>query len=96
MKFLKELFNTNRIELIKENETIRRKKKDLEKEFDDYKEEVDTLKDKYITLLEEKAKGFDLYIHYEEEAKKQADKVRELKKELAEANEQINKKKTKC
>ena len=39
---------------LKENETIRRKKKDLEKEFDDYKEEVDTLKDKYIAVLEEK------------------------------------------
>jgi hypothetical protein len=87
MKFIKDLLNRDRISLVKENQKIRIAKKNIEEEFEEYKESVDDLKSKYIALLEEKCNGFDKYLHYEEEAKKYADKVRELKKELAEAKE---------
>ena len=87
MGFIKDLFNIDRINLAKENEKIRKSKKRVEEEFEEYKESVDELKNKYIALLEEKCDGFDKYIHYEQECVKLADEKRELKKELALANE---------
>ena len=87
MGFIKDLLNTDRINLVKENEKMRKSKKRLEEEFEEYKDSVDELKDKYIALLEEKANGFDKYIHYEQECVELANKNRELKKELALANE---------
>lgn len=87
MGIIKDLFNRDRIALVKENEKIRRHKKDVEKELEEQKLANEELKDKYIAVLEEKCDGFDKYLYYEEEAKKHADKVRELKKELAEAKE---------
>ena len=86
-KYLKDLFNKDRIELVKENEKIRRHKKSIEKELEEQILANEDLKNKYIALLEEKCDGFNKYLYYEEEAKKYADKVRELKKELAEAKE---------
>ena len=90
MGIIKDLFNKDRIELIKENEKIRRHKKNVEKELEEQKLANEELKDKYIALLEEKCDGFNKYLHYEEEAKKYADKVRELKRELAEEKEKNN------
>lgn len=87
MGIVKDLFNRDRIALVKENEKIRRHKKSVEKELEEQKLANEELKDKYIAVLEEKCNGFDKYLYYEEEAKKYADKVRELKKELAEAKE---------
>ena len=87
MGIIKDLFNRDRIALVKENEKIRRHKKNIEKELEEQKLANEELKDKYIAVLEEKCDGFDKYLYYEEEAKKYADKVRELKKELAEAKE---------
>jgi len=96
MVLLKDLFNTDRIKLVGENEKIRRNKKRIEKEFEQYKEttnqEINDLKNKYIELLEEKAKGFDSYKYYLEESIKHAEKVRELKKELADAKDKRNRK----
>lgn len=91
MKFLKDLFNVDRIALANENEKIRQSKKNLECEFREYKDNTQELKDKYIALLEEKTKGFDLYIKYEEKCVEFANKNRELKKELALANENLTK-----
>lgn len=90
MGIIKDLFNKDRIELIKENEKIRRHKKNIEKELEQQLLSHEELKDKYIALLEEKCDGFNKYLHYEEEAKKYADKVRELKRELAEEKEKNN------
>ena len=87
MGIIKDLFNTDRIKLVGENEKIRRNKKRIEQEFAEYKESMNDLKDKYIALLEEKANGFDKYIHYEQKCIKLANEKRELKKELALANE---------
>ena len=87
MGLIKDLFNRDRIALVKENEKIRRHKKNVEKELEEQKLANEELKDKYIAVLEEKCDGFDKYLYYEEEAKKYADKVRELKRELAEAKE---------
>lgn len=92
MKFLKELFNTDRVAIVRENEKIRLSKKNLEYEFQEYKDNTQELKDKYIALLEEKSKGFDMYIHYEEECIKLADERRELKKEKASLEEKLNSK----
>ena len=89
MKIIKELFNPDRIKLIRENEKMRLAKKNIEKEFEEYKESINELKDKYIALLEEKAQGFDKYVHYEQECKDLATKNRELKKELALTKEKI-------
>jgi hypothetical protein len=87
MGIIKDLFNKDRVALVKENEKIRRHKKNIERELEEQKLANEEVKDKYIALLEEKCDGFNKYLHYEEEAKKYADKWRELKKELAEAKE---------
>ena len=87
MGIIKDLFNRDRIALVKENEKIRRHKKNVEKELEEQKLANEELKDKYIALLEEKCDGFDKYLHYEEEAKKYADKWKETKRELAEERE---------
>lgn len=91
MGIIKDLFNRDRIALVKENQKIRRHKKSLEKDFDKYKEakeeEISELKDKYINILEQKSEVFDKYLHYQEEAIKLANEKRELKRELAEAKE---------
>ncbi len=91
MNFLKELFNPDKMEVIKENTKMRASKKNLEKQL---KQEIlnnAELKDKYIALLEEKGEAFDKYVHYEQEAIRLADEKRELKKELALAKEELKK-----
>lgn len=89
MNFLKDLFNSDRIKVAKENQHMRLSKKNLEKELETEKLKGNEIKDKYIAVLEEKCDGFDKYVHFEEESIKLADDKRELKKELAQANEKI-------
>lgn len=86
---LKEIFDLNRIELIGENEKIKKNKKAIEKELQEEKLKNEELKNKYIELLEEKANGFDKYIHYEEECIKLAEEKRQMKKEIAELKENL-------
>lgn len=90
MGILKDLFDLNRVHLIGENEKIRKNKKRVEREFEEYKESTNELKDKYIALLEEKAEGFDKYVHYEQKCVELANEKKELKKELADAKSKGN------
>lgn len=82
MKFLKELFNIDRLKMLGENEKIRRNKKKVEQDLEE-------LKEKYIKLLEEKCESYDKHLYWEEQAKEYAEKYKELKKELALAKEEI-------
>jgi len=82
VKFLKELFNVDRLKMLGENEKIRKNKKRVE-------QDIEELKEKYIKLLEEKCENYDKHLYWEEQAKEYADKYKEVKKELALTKEKI-------
>lgn len=82
-------FKENR-ELIKENSKIRKGKHNIEQKYNQALEDMDTIKKKYIDLLENKSEQFDLYISYQKQCDELAKEKRELKKQLAEANEMCN------
>ena len=69
----------NLIKLAKKNT----KKLKLESKLD----RIDELQTKYIDLLEQKNKGFDLYIKYQEQCVELAKEKRNLKSQLAESKE---------
>lgn len=75
--------------LIDENMKIRKGKYDVEQKYNEMLEDLDIIEKKYIDILEQKSERFDLYIKYENQCVELARERRELKKDLALAQEEI-------
>lgn len=73
----------------KENRQLRKRNKQTKKEFDDIKEEKDEIMNKYMAILEEKAKGFDQYLYYQNLYDKAYSTNKEQKKEIADLKSEI-------
>ena len=93
MKFdlIKNIFRKSEDITEKENKNLRRRNKRVQKEIDNLNEEKLELSNKYIALLEEKAKGFDQYIHYQELYGMEHELVKEQKKEIADLKTELKK-----
>lgn len=70
--------------ILEENKQLRKKRKHDKEDYEKLKEEYDDVIKKYISLLEEKGKGFDQYIHYHDLYGETYNLTKEQKKEIAE------------
>ena len=70
--------------ILEENKQLRKKRKHDKEDYKKLKEEYDDVVKKYISLLEEKGKGFDQYIYYHDLYGETYNLTKEQKKEIAE------------
>lgn len=70
--------------ILEENKQLRKKRKHDKEDYERLREEYDDVVKKYISLLEEKGKGFDQYIHYHDLYGETYNLTKEQKKEIAE------------
>lgn len=70
--------------ILEENKQLRKKRKHDKEDYEKLREEYDDVVKKYISLLEEKGKGFDQYIHYHDLYGETYNLTKEQKKEIAE------------
>lgn len=70
--------------ILEENRQLKRKRKATIKELDELKEQKDEITTKYIELLEEKAKGFDQYLYFQNLYGETYSQLKEQKREMAE------------
>ena len=75
--------------LIDENMKIRKGKYDIEQKFNAMLEDIHIIENKYTEILEQKSTQFDLYVKYQNQCVELARERRELKKDLALAQEEI-------
>ena len=88
--------------ILEENMQLRKKRKYDKEDYKKLKGEYDDVVKKYISLLEEKSKGFDQYLYYHDLyaetytlTKEQKKEIAELKSEVKRLNEELEKKKAK-
>lgn len=93
MNFFREIFgkDSDKNNILEENRQLKIKRKHTSKELDKIREERDELANKYIQLLEEKAKGFDQYLYYHDLYASVQSLNKEQKKEIAELKNEIKK-----
>ena len=85
MSIFKDFFGKGDEDIIlEENKQLRKKRKHDKEDYEKLKEEYDDVVKKYISLLEEKGKGFDQYIHYHDLYGETYNLTKEQKKEIAE------------
>lgn len=85
MSIFKDFFGKGDEDIIlEENKQLRKKRKHDKEDYEKLKEEYDNVVKKYISLLEEKGKGFDQYIHYHDLYGETYNLTKEQKKEIAE------------
>ena len=85
MSIFKDFFGKGDEDIIlDENKQLRKKTKHDKEDHEKLKEEYDDVVKKYISLLEEKGKGFDQYIHYHDLYGETYNLTKEQKKEIAE------------
>lgn len=70
--------------ILEENKQLRKKRKHDKEDYERLREKYDDVVKKYISLLEEKGKGFDQYIHYHDLYGETYNLTKEQKKEIAE------------
>ena len=70
--------------ILEENKQLRKKRKHDKEDYKKLKVEYDDVVKKYISLLEEKGKGFDQYIYYHDLYGETYNLTKEQKKEIAE------------
>ena len=70
--------------ILEENKQLRKKRKHDKEDYEKLKEEYNDIVKKYISLLEEKGKGFDQYIYYHDLYGETYNLTKEQKKEIAE------------
>lgn len=75
--------------LIDENMKIRKSKHEVEQKINEMLEDLHTIEKKYVSVLEQKSEGFDLYVKYQNQCIELARERRELKRDLALAQEEI-------
>ena len=85
MSIFKDFFGKGDEDIIlEENKQLRKKRKHDKEDYEKLREEYDDVVKKYISLLEEKGKGFDQYIHYHDLYGETYNLTKEKKKEIAE------------
>lgn len=85
MSIFKDFFGKGDEDIIlEENKQLRKKRKHDKEDYERLKEEYDDVVKKYISLLEEKGKGFDQYVHYHDLYGETYNLTKEQKKEIAE------------
>ena len=85
MSIFKDFFGKGDEDIIlEENRQLRKKRKHDKEDYERLREEYDDVVKKYISLLEEKGKGFDQYIHYHDLYGETYNLTKEQKKEIAE------------
>ena len=85
MSIFKDFFGKGDEDIIlEENKQLRKKRKHDKEDYERLREEYDDVVKKYISLLEEKGKGFDQYIHYHDLYGETYNLTKEQKKEIAE------------
>ena len=85
MSIFKDFFGKGDEDIIlEENKQLRKKRKHDKEDYEKLREEYDDVVKKYISLLEEKGKGFDQYIHYHDLYGETYNLTKEQKKEIAE------------
>lgn len=85
MSIFKDFFGKGDEDIIlEENKQLRKKRKHDKEDYEKLREEYDDVIKKYISLLEEKGKGFDQYIHYHDLYGETYNLTKEQKKEIAE------------
>ena len=91
MKFIKGFTNwfKDKNTLIDENMKIRKGKHEVEQKLNEMLEDIHTIEKKYVDILEQKSTQFDLYVKYQNQCVELARERRELKKDLALAQEEI-------
>ena len=91
MNFFREIFNrdSDKDNILEENKQLKVKRKHTQKELDETKEKLEDITNKYIEILEEKAKGFDQYLYYQDLYGETYTQMKEYKKELAEVKMQL-------
>lgn len=77
----------DKAKLINENDKMRKGKNAIELKMTTLQSDYTDMSKKYVAYLEQKSEKFDLYIKYQEQCEKLAEERRELRKQLAEANE---------
>ena len=75
--------------ILEENKQLRKKRKYDKEDYKKLKGEYDDVVKKYISLLEEKGKGFDQYIYYHDLYGETYNLTKEQKKEIAELKVEI-------
>ena len=90
MSIFKDFFGKGDEDIIlEENKQLRKKRKHDKEDYEKLREEYDDVVKKYISLLEEKGKGFDQYIHYHDLYGETYNLTKEQKKEIAELKVEI-------
>ena len=85
MSIFKDFFGKGDEDIIlEENKQLRKKRKHDKEDYEKLKEEYNDIVKKYISLLEEKGKGFDQYIYYHDLYGETYNLTKEQKKEIAE------------
>ena len=85
MSIFKDFFGKGDEDIIlEENKQLRKKRKHDKEDYEKLREEYDDVVKKYVSLLEEKGKGFDQYIHYHDLYGETYNLTKEQKKEIAE------------
>ena len=75
--------------ILEENKQLRKKRKHDKEDYKKLKVEYDDVVKKYISLLEEKGKGFDQYIYYHDLYGETYSLTKEQKREIAELKAEI-------
>ena len=75
--------------ILEENKQLRKKRKRDKEDYEKLKEEYNDIVKKYISLLEEKGKGFDQYIYYHDLYGETYNLTKEQKKEIAELKSEV-------
>ena len=85
MSIFKDFFGKGDEDIIlEENKQLRKKRKHDKEDYEKLREEYDDVVKKYVSLLEEKGKGFDQYIYYHDLYGETYNLTKEQKKEIAE------------
>lgn len=89
MKLLNLFGNDNQDNVNNNFKIEKRKRKVIESDYKDLLMEYNEMKDKYITLLEEKSEKFDNLVYYHDLSKEQSETLKDNKKEIGELKGEI-------
>ena len=78
----------NKNSLINENSKIKKGKKEIEQKYNNLLECLEEVNKKYVNLLEQKSEQFDLYVKYQKLCEEFSKDKKDLKKQLAETQEE--------
>lgn len=75
--------------VISQNMKLRKSKLDLEVKYNELLENSNKVKGKYMAILEQKSDKYDMYLKYLDKCTSLTEEKKELKKQIAQLNEEI-------